>query len=671
MIKQGDFAGAVGFSYARFSDPSQGAGHSIERQEEYAPRFCLENGLEFNEEISFRDEGRSAFKGAHLCGKGELARFLQFVEAGYVKPGDVLIVENLDRMSRLPLFEAEKLLQSILSRGVRIHTRSPYAVYDKRTLNNPMERMQMIFEFSRSHRESRAKQERLSRRWERNRSRIRSGEYHLAKTPAWLKAKRDGSRVVGYEVIPERARAIRLIFKLCNEGHGLTAICERLNSSDIPPMGRAKHWGRSSVSKILNNRAVIGEYQPHTSVAFDDDEKEYQNTKRVATGDPIPNHFPQIVDGEFFDRAAVAMASRRNHRTGAGTKRVTNLFAGLFVDVRDGGPMHVVDKGDGPRLMSTYAQSKVKGSTCLSIPYEVVEQAFLTFIDQLPLAMVLPQQAKKTERQLERLSKDVESLELQIGKLKAKTREKQSDALLDLIVERDTELKSKQAEIEKLERGRASSAGMAAKSSKAILGQFAAAKPAGLLELRTRLRAELRHWIKSIAVLTLDISGNRAALVDVELQNGKRLQFRASQELITYPPELADVDIRAYSKWPKRLRKSQWDTEQPATQKLRELDDSGLPVAEIGRQLGMAASKVSERLIQMGRRRQQRRTKDSGQDMTWHAQGNGWCRTLKGKRYFVGMGTLKKLYPRLVKTPDKDGSLKAANRWWKEHSPPG
>ncbi len=50
--------------------------------------------------------------------------------------------------------------------------------------------------------------------------------------------------------------------------------------------------------------------------------------------------------------------------------------------------------------------------------------------------------------------------------------------------------------------------------------------------------------------------------------------------------------------------------------------------------------------------------------MTWHPGGNGWQKVHKGKRYFVGLGTLASMFPRLVKSRDADGSWKAANKWW-------
>jgi DNA invertase Pin-like site-specific DNA recombinase len=667
-MAKNEYAGSVGFSYARFSDPSQGTGHSIERQESYAPTFCDEFGITLNTTLTFKDEGKSAFKGEHLQARGELQRFLACIEAGFVKQGDVLIVENLDRLSRLELSAAEQLLHSILSQGVRIHTRSPWAIYDKKTLNNPMERMQMIFEFTRSHRESRSKQERLSRRWEHNRERLRQGTYHLSNLPGWLKLKDSKDKTKGYVTIPERVATVRLIFQLSIDGLGLNSIARHLNEKQVATFGRADYWQKSTISKILHNRSVLGEYQPYTSVHFDGDGREYKTVKRVPTGDAIQGHYPSIVDEELFNRAALALNKRDMAKTGARPESTNNLFTGLVIDVRDGSKMHVVEK-DGFRLVSSKSLAGATDDKRLPIPYGMFEDAFVAFVDQMPLSLVMPKKSKSFDTQILKLEKEVQALQLQVEQLKEKTRKNSSDILLELLVERDQELRQKRAEIEALERQKGSTAGMAAKSSKAILEHLSKATGDDLSSLRLKLRNEIRYWIKEIYVLPLELGGVRAFIAEVELNNGKSFTFRASRQLIDWPTELDGLEIQKFNDWPKNIRKTSWDAETELDRQIRELDDAGHQIQYIASELGIKPSTVSKMLIAMGRRRSQRRPVDSDQLMTWHPQGAGWQRIYKGKRYFVGMGTLQALYPRLVKGRNKEGSIKAANRWWTDHGP--
>jgi hypothetical protein len=51
--------------------------------------------------------------------------------------------------------------------------------------------------------------------------------------------------------------------------------------------------------------------------------------------------------------------------------------------------------------------------------------------------------------------------------------------------------------------------------------------------------------------------------------------------------------------------------------------------------------------------------------MSWHGSGNGWAKQHKGKRYFIGLDSLRKLYPKLVTDQTEGGSWKAANEWWR------
>ena len=123
-----------------------------------------------------------------------------------------------------------------------------------------------------------------------------------AQCPRWL-------RLVGrrnarhYQVIPDRAATLRRIFDeaLTFGGH---VIAGRLRQDGIPPFGKNGHWTAANARAILRNRAVIGVFQPHTTV----------NGKRQADGDPITGYFPAVVDEAVFARVQDALRQRRNTR---------------------------------------------------------------------------------------------------------------------------------------------------------------------------------------------------------------------------------------------------------------------------------------------------------------------------------------------------------------------
>jgi hypothetical protein len=661
MTTAHDFTGSVAYSYARFSDITQQGGHSLERQQGYAPEFCEEFGCKLNTTLRFTDLGKSAFHGRHIVEGGGLHRFRECIDAGLVKEGDILIVENLDRVSRLPLDEAEDLLKSILSTGVRIHTRSPWSIYDRDTLRDPLQRMQMIFEFTRSYRESKYKQERLSRRWAKNRDKARRGEYKLAITPGWLRAVRVGEKVQRFELVTSRVEVVRRVYQLCLDGVGLFGICKILNSDKVPTFGGGEFWCRSSIFKLLHNRATLGEYQPFTTVRIEG--PRIDSVKRAPQGEAIEDYYPAIIDRKTFDAAQLALSKRKERRTGAGGLKVTNLFSGMLTDARDGSAVGVIDKGYGPRLASN-REIHTSGSS-IYVPYKLLEDAFSVYVNEMPLELVKPKNRAAIDKTISGIRKEVEALELQVKKIRTKTRSSNSDVLLDLLIERDTELKEKRQELETLERQRGDSATIAAKTTKELLQAIRQADEVQLLKLRTKLRSELRYWIRRIHVLPLRLGKARALMATVELSNGETLELRAAETLVDWPSELDGLSAREFKKWGSKARKIKWDMESEFDKKVRQMHAQGLTFAETASALNSTVSVVSKRALAMGLRKMSVRRKFTPErQMNWHPSGNGWVRSRGGKRYFVGCRNLKKLYPKLVTSLDEAGTEKAATRWW-------
>jgi hypothetical protein len=75
-----------------------------------------------------------------------------------------------------------------------------------------------------------------------------------------------------WQVVEDRATAVRRIFDLALAGHGALAICKRLNDDGVttldservrgpkPKAGGERIWRQSTVKHLLGYRAVVGEY---------------------------------------------------------------------------------------------------------------------------------------------------------------------------------------------------------------------------------------------------------------------------------------------------------------------------------------------------------------------------------------------------------------------------
>src|SRR5262249_59367400 len=112
------------------------------------------------------DLGKSAFTGEHRKNpdRHALATFLKMVEAGKVRRGSYLIVENLDRLTREHVRAAVTLFLSILEQGVSIVTTSPERVF-RHDSDDMTDVIIAVVELSRGHSESSTKSDRVSKAW--------------------------------------------------------------------------------------------------------------------------------------------------------------------------------------------------------------------------------------------------------------------------------------------------------------------------------------------------------------------------------------------------------------------------------------------------------------------------------------------------------------------------
>src|SRR5947209_3161884 len=281
------------YSYIRMSTEAQLEGNSLLRQLEQSQAYAAKHGLDLVETDQLRDIGISAFHGAHVT-DGALGRFLSAVREHKVEPGSYLLVESLDRLSRQQTLKALKIFTEILEAGIKIVT-----LADQKTYSNPpnfADLMMSLVIMSRANEESEIKSHRLSAAWA-NKRRNAATRKLTSHCPAWLKLSADRKT---FAVDAKRAAIVVSIFEDNANGVGIYSTTKRLNQEHVPHFGRSDGWHSSYVAKILSNRAVIGEFQPHRLV----------KGKRIADGDPIVGYFPRVVENELFYRAQAGRNQR-------------------------------------------------------------------------------------------------------------------------------------------------------------------------------------------------------------------------------------------------------------------------------------------------------------------------------------------------------------------------
>lgn len=358
------------YSYIRFSTPEQQKGDSSRRQTELSQKYAEAHGLTLDENLTYRDLGVSAFDKSNIR-NGELGAFLRAIDSGAVEPGSYLLVESLDRLSRAKVTDALEVFMSIINRGIRLVTLADGREYSKEKINEQFtELIISIVVMSRAHEESLTKSRRLKEAWKAKRGRI--GDAKLTEiAPAWLKLNDERT---AYTLVRDRVELVQRMFEWSKDGIGSETIARRLNQQGLSNWGTrsADQWHASYIKKILDNRAVLGEFQPHTIV----------NGKRIPEGDPAPDYFPRIISDEDFVLAKTARQSRRTNSAGRKGQTFSNLFSGFLRCGYCNGSMVYVNKGhDGPRgklLVCTRAKA---GKGCHYVPWEYMqfERSVLTY----------------------------------------------------------------------------------------------------------------------------------------------------------------------------------------------------------------------------------------------------------------------------------------------------
>jgi DNA invertase Pin-like site-specific DNA recombinase len=359
-------------SYVRYSSKEQAKGDSYRRQLKAAEDYCLANGLDLDETVL--DSGVSAFKGANAA-VGALSNLIADVDAGRVAKGTTLIIESLDRLSRMEVEKALMLLLELVNeKELIVVTLSDNKVYEKGKMDM-ITLMTSLVVMSRAHEESAMKSRRLGAVWSKKKDQAREGQLMSVRIPTWLKIV-DGK----CEVIPEKADAVKQAFELMASGFGVGATLRRLNLAGVnAPSGRP--WASTSLKRLIETQAVIGNYQPHTT----------KGGVRVPVGDIIKGYYPAIVDEDLYWNV------RHKHKINEGNNGVrkeivSNLFSGLAVCAVCGSPLRFYNKGPVRGGQYLACRSRVEGRGC-DLPYmhyDQIERVVLVWLHYEGVSLMAP-----------------------------------------------------------------------------------------------------------------------------------------------------------------------------------------------------------------------------------------------------------------------------------------
>jgi DNA invertase Pin-like site-specific DNA recombinase len=267
------------YIYTRVSKQQQTQGHGLSRQLESAKKIISQNDGELIKH--YEDAGASAFKGDHLKAGAQLRTLYDDIQNDHIKQNSILLVEDLDRLSREELFKAQNELTSILSKDIEVWTfLNGLTKYNKA---NPMMLMLAVAKSQLAYDESLKKQDRIKASWIKRKDDLRNGKAIRMMNPYWIDYTDTGYK------LNDKAKVIARMFELyLSVGLGTHRTAVKLTEEGWEVYGKSKHlkgkikWNHSRVKYALSKRAVCGDF-----VSAKD-------------GEIIPRVFPAIVSKEKF-----------------------------------------------------------------------------------------------------------------------------------------------------------------------------------------------------------------------------------------------------------------------------------------------------------------------------------------------------------------------------------
>ena len=303
------------FSYLRVSSRAQDreGADGLQRQEQMARDWCRVHGRQLDPlDLGLVDAGVSAFRGKNLAAGGPLGQFLAMASSGQLGADPVLLIEDLDRFSRAAAIDViPTVVRDVAAAGVTLISLRDGLTVSRATLqDDPSTWYRLIGAVQAAHDYSRRLSDRIKSARAAERDAIRRGEpKRTGRLPFWIGWNPDDGV---FTLDPDWSAVVRRIFDLCIDGNwGGTRIAAQLNGEGIRTKAGAA-WSVRSVINILQDRACLGEYQPHRRTFVEITDALGRTTrKRVdePLGDPI-DRYPAVVDSGRWALAQERIAGR-------------------------------------------------------------------------------------------------------------------------------------------------------------------------------------------------------------------------------------------------------------------------------------------------------------------------------------------------------------------------
>lgn len=364
------------YIYCRYSSEMQSQGDSLRRQFQRCNEAIKKHNLYVKERIT--DEAFSGFHGDNLI-NGKLKDFIDRAIAGDIEKNAFLIVENLDRITRLQPSKAVNVITQILSSGLEIYQTSPECLFTFKNKKDEAMTIIMITLFAqRAHEESDTKSYRIKEAWISRIERILKGEQKILmdKPPYWLDVVEKDFDVNGktkrlkcYQVNQTRTDEVLLILEYL-KSMGIKESCKMMNAESA-----GKKWTVKGVQRLLQSKTLYGELDLKLSVR-EDGKKELQSR-----GLEMPQIYPPIIAKQDFDEILELIKVRASGR-GGGRKstQFNNIFSKILYCAHCGGAYRYMHKREYSYLVCYNSEVHTcKYEKVLSLRFYDVQNAILAY----------------------------------------------------------------------------------------------------------------------------------------------------------------------------------------------------------------------------------------------------------------------------------------------------
>jgi hypothetical protein len=420
----------------------------IERQLQSARRCVATHpGWILDEHFNLTDPAKSGYKGANLEPDAALGGFLKMLNEGKIPltPTKILHIDDMSRLSRLPIKKARQLFEGILESGVEIYVHQDNKLYTKESLDTSMDLIISLLRIEASHKLSSDLGDKVKAAWSIKKTRsAESGKPFRSKTYSWLKWN---EATQSYDTIPEKVKSVERVFELAIQGIGVRGITKRLNAEGTPVIGTAcgkkiksTIWTTSSITKLLRRKGVLG-----YNINFE----------------PPVKMYPAIISEKTFYKAQAKNEEHRTHKYyGRSSDKPQNLFVGLAKCSKCNAPMYThrqktpITSNTGSRGgKSDFFYLRCKGvinGVCSDsmFRYDKLEESFASMLSGSAFVNAYGETKPEQTNEVEVIQGKVTETHTRLERYTADYEKQPSNALLNLMAKTETEEKNLRQEME-------------------------------------------------------------------------------------------------------------------------------------------------------------------------------------------------------------------------------